>query len=366
MTSTASAPMPAAKIRAGEIVVSNVDKHYGEGAFTKPVVQDCSFTIERGKLTVMIGPSGCGKSTLIRLLAGFEKPTHGSVKLDDKPINGPGKDRLVVFQESALFPWMTTFDNIMYGPRARGEDTKDVRALAEMLLDKVGLRAFRKKYPTQLSGGMQRRAGIGPGHDQQPADHDPRRAVSRPRRDVEGADVGVLRRSVRRIAAHQLLRHDPTSTRRFFLADRLLIMSNVPTRVRAVIEVDIPRPRRLADIVDDGPRQCHQDGGALPAARRGDEVVRRRQQGGGRLRRRLFQAAAAGAMRSAVQASAWSWLLARELMIGLAVAGGAASVAAILLQTRRQASAEWPRRLNRLAYLLMGTSVLIFIVRGLV
>ena len=71
----------------------------------------------------MIGPSGCGKSTLIRLLAGFERPTSGTITIDDKPVTGPGVDRLVVFQETALFPWMTTYDNIMYGPRARGEDT---------------------------------------------------------------------------------------------------------------------------------------------------------------------------------------------------------------------------------------------------
>ena len=71
----------------------------------------------------MIGPSGCGKSTLIRLLAGFERPTSGTITVDGKPVTGPGVDRLVVFQETALFPWMTTYDNIMYGPRARGEDT---------------------------------------------------------------------------------------------------------------------------------------------------------------------------------------------------------------------------------------------------
>ena len=84
-------------------------------------MQDCSFTIERGKLTVMIGPSGCGKSTLIRLLAGFEQPTTGTITLDGEPITEPNRDRLVVFQETALFPWMTTWDNILYGPRARGE-----------------------------------------------------------------------------------------------------------------------------------------------------------------------------------------------------------------------------------------------------
>ena len=124
---TTSSPAASA-VRAGEIIVTNVSKNYGEAQFTKEVVKDCSFTIERGKLTVMIGPSGCGKSTLIRILAGFEKPTRGTATLNGKPITGPAKDRLVVFQESALFPWMSTYDNIMYGPRARGEVYRLLRA----------------------------------------------------------------------------------------------------------------------------------------------------------------------------------------------------------------------------------------------
>src|SRR5450759_2808465 len=98
-----------------QISVNKVNKSYGAEGFAKQVVQNCSFTIERGKLTVMIGPSGCGKSTLIRLLAGFERANSGTITVDDKPVTGPGVDRLVVFQETALFPWMTTYDNIMYG-----------------------------------------------------------------------------------------------------------------------------------------------------------------------------------------------------------------------------------------------------------
>src|ERR1700733_12201161 len=116
----------------GEITVRNVSKSYGAVEFAKQVVQNCSFTIESGKLTVMIGPSGCGKSTLIRLLAGFERPTSGAITLaGGKAVTGPGLDRLVVFQESALFPWMSTYDNVMFGPRARGEDTPEMHAFAE-------------------------------------------------------------------------------------------------------------------------------------------------------------------------------------------------------------------------------------------
>src|SRR5437879_4027354 len=109
------------KIIPGELAVQGVSKSYGATRFRKEVVHDCSFTIERAKLTVMVGPSGCGKSTLIRLLAGFEQPSAGSMTIDGKPIAGPGLDRLVLFQETALFPWMTTYGHIMFRPRARAE-----------------------------------------------------------------------------------------------------------------------------------------------------------------------------------------------------------------------------------------------------
>ena len=235
--------------KAGEIRVENISKSYGAGPYAKTVVQNCSFTIERNKLTVMIGPSGCGKSTLIRLLAGFEKPSTGSIQMDGKPITGPGKDRLVVFQETALFPWMTTRDNIMYGPRARGEDTPQARSQAQFLLEKVGLKAFSKKYPPQLSGGMQRRAELA------------RAMINEP-------DVMILDEPFRGLDAmskelmweyYSGLFEESHRTNFFvttdideaiFLADRLIVMTNTPTQVRAILDVNVPRPRRLVNIFD--------------------------------------------------------------------------------------------------------------------
>ena len=234
---------------AGEIRVNNISKSYGAGLFTKTVVQDCSFTIERNKLTVMIGPSGCGKSTLIRLLAGFEKPTSGSIEIDGKPITGPGKDRLVVFQESALFPWMTTYDNIMYGPRARGEDTPQSRAQADFLLEKVGLKAFRKKYPPQLSGGMQRRAELARAMINNPDVmilDEPFRGLDAMSKELMWEYYATLFEESRRTNFFVTTDIDEA----LFLADRLIVMTNIPTKVRATIEVNIPRPRRLANIFD--------------------------------------------------------------------------------------------------------------------
>ncbi len=236
-------------VRAGEIRVDNVSKEYGAGELYKSVVKDCSFTVERGKLTVMIGPSGCGKSTLIRLMAGFEKPTSGTVLLNGKPVAGPGRDRLVVFQETALFPWMTTYDNIMFGPRARGEDDAQAKALAEFLLDKVGLKQFRDKYPPQLSGGMQRRAELARAMINNPEVmilDEPFRGLDEMSKELMWEYYARLYEESRRTNFFVTTDIDEA----IFLADRLLIMSNIPTQVCAVMEVDLPRPRKLSDMVD--------------------------------------------------------------------------------------------------------------------
>lgn len=235
-------------IAAGEIIVRGVSKSYGAVQLSKEVVRDCTFTIERGKLTVMIGPSGCGKSTLIRLLAGFERPSTGSIEIDGAPISGPSRERLVVFQETALFPWMSTFDNILYGPRARGEVTQQTLDFAEFLLNKVGLQEFRTKYPTQLSGGMQRRAELARAMINNPTVmilDEPFRGLDAMTKELMWEYyAGLVEESGR---TNFFVTTDIDEA--VFLADRLLIMSNIPTQVRAVLDVDLPRPRRLADMV---------------------------------------------------------------------------------------------------------------------
>ena len=238
------------EVESSEITVSQVARSYGNAQFLKEVVKDCSFTIERSKLTVMIGPSGCGKSTLIRLLAGFEKPNEGHIAIDGKPVTGPGPDRLVVFQETALFPWMTTYENIMYGPKARGEAGASAREMAEFLLDKVGLRAFRDKYPTQLSGGMQRRAELARAMINNPSVmilDEPFRGLDAMTKELMWEYYAGLFEESHRTNFFVTTDIDEA----IFLADRLLIMTNIPTRVREVLEVDVPRPRTLKDIIED-------------------------------------------------------------------------------------------------------------------
>ena len=238
-----------ASIKAGEIEVSHVSKSYGDATFRTDVVRDCSFKIERNKLTVMIGPSGCGKSTLIRLLAGFEAPDSGSITINGQPVTGPARDRLVLFQESALFPWMNTWDNVMYGPRARREVTRETTQLAEFLLNKVGLAQFRKKYPAQLSGGMQRRAELARAMINNPAVmilDEPFRGLDAMTKELMWEYYSRLFEETRRTNFFVTTDIDEA----IFLADRLLIMSNIPTQVRAVLEIDVPRPRTQLALVE--------------------------------------------------------------------------------------------------------------------
>jgi NitT/TauT family transport system ATP-binding protein len=233
----------------GLIKVNTVSKSYGIEGFTKSVVRNCTFTIEPSKLTVMIGPSGCGKTTLIRLLAGFERPTSGSITIDGKSVAGPGVDRMVVFQETALFPWMTAYDNIMYGPRARGEDTAETRNFAELLLEKVGLGAFKKKYPSQLSGGMQRRAELARSMINKPKVmilDEPFRGLDAMTKRLMQEYYANLYEEFRRTTFFVTTDIDEA----IYLADRILIMSNIPTEVRAVIDVELPRPRHVENITE--------------------------------------------------------------------------------------------------------------------
>jgi len=247
---SAAAPVQrAASDAVAEIEVHNVSKSYGTAQSSKTVVRDCSFTIDRGRLTVMIGPSGCGKSTLIRLLAGFERPTSGTISVGGKSVTEPGRDRLVLFQETALFPWMTAYDNIMFGPRARAEGGTDARKRAELLLDRVGLGAFRRKYPTQLSGGMQRRAELARAMINEPKVmilDEPFRGLDAMTKKLMQEYYAKLYEETRRTTFFVTTDIDEA----IFLADRILVMTNVPARVRAVLEVNLPRPRRLEDVIE--------------------------------------------------------------------------------------------------------------------
>lgn len=232
------------------ISVCDVSKTIGDGPDAREVIRNCSFGIPAGKLTVMIGPSGCGKSTMIRLLAGFSTPTSGRITVNGIPVSGPGVDRLVVFQESALFPWMSTYKNVTYGPEARGLQSSKIRAAAEEVLTRVGLQAFAAKFPSQLSGGMQRRAELARAMINDP----PVMILDEPFRGLDAMSKELMWNYYARLYQETGNTHFFVTTdidEAIYLADRILIVSNRPMKIRSMIEVDLPRPRSMTMIIEE-------------------------------------------------------------------------------------------------------------------
>jgi NitT/TauT family transport system ATP-binding protein len=232
-----------ASARYGEMEFRGVGKVFGVGDRARVVLDDCSFVVSRGKLNVLIGPSGCGKTTIVNLLAGYERPSGGDVRLDGEPVRGPSSTRLVVFQETALFPWMRVLDNVAFGPLVRrAMDRRALRREALRLLEQVGLKDFAHRYPIELSGGMQRRAELA------------RAMINDPRVMLMDEPFRGLDAMTRQLMQEYYLRLFEESRRTslfvtseleeaIFLADRLIILTNRPSRVKKVMDVDLPRPR---------------------------------------------------------------------------------------------------------------------------
>src|SRR5258707_3638484 len=138
--------------------ITDVSKTFQIGDERVEALPHVDLLVNKGEFVCLIGASGCGKSTLLRIVAGFEQPTSGDVRVYDAPITGPGSDRGMVFQDYALFPWMTVMDNIAFGPKQK--DLKDAKDIASRYLDMVGLAKFADRFPYQLSGGMKQRVAI--------------------------------------------------------------------------------------------------------------------------------------------------------------------------------------------------------------
>jgi sulfonate transport system ATP-binding protein len=228
--------------RAGEVVIENVCKTYGAGDSEQSVLQSCDLRVERGKLTVLMGPSNCGKTVLTNLIAGYEQPTSGRILLDGVPIGGPGPDRLVVFQEVALFSWMTVYENVAFGCRVQRLAPDVIRDRTQHNLRKVGLSGFEDKYPGQLSGGMQRRAELA-----RAMAHDPEILIlDEPFRGLDAMTrelmqefyVGLYEESRK---TNLFITHEVEEA--IFLADKLVIMTYQPGRIKCELDVDLPRPR---------------------------------------------------------------------------------------------------------------------------
>lgn len=228
----------------GAITVTGLAKTYRrKGEAPIPVLSDCSFRLEPGQLNVIMGMSGRGKSTLAHILAGYLPPDAGEARLDGELITGPSPERIMVFQETALWPWMSVTDNVMFGPLARASMSKQAaRDQAHKLLEQFGLIDFKDKYPGQLSGGMKRRVEIA-----QALMNEPKVMIL----DEPFRGLDVMTRELMQEYYLSLFEDTQLTTmfitseleEAIFLADRILIMGASPSRILKTLEVPLPRPR---------------------------------------------------------------------------------------------------------------------------
>jgi NitT/TauT family transport system ATP-binding protein len=235
--------------RSAAVVVCNVHKSYVRDGRRLRVLADCSFTIEPNQLTVLLGPSGSGKTTLVRLIAGYERTDAGEILLNGEPVAGPSSNRMVVFQETALFPWMTLLDNVAYGPIQSGTNPATAKSSAAELLLKVGLSGFEQRYPSQLSGGMQRRAEVVRALINRPG----LLLLDEPFRGLDHMTRGLMQEFLLSLYDEQQVTTFFVTSEveeAVFLSDRIIVLSDVPAAVRAVVEVPLPRPRRFDLTID--------------------------------------------------------------------------------------------------------------------
>jgi NitT/TauT family transport system ATP-binding protein len=233
----------------GSIAIRNVSKVYDPDGVNVLAIENCSVEIAPGELCVVVGPSGCGKTTLLNAIAGFHDITAGEICLDEWPIctpthtAEPGADRIVVFQNGALFPWVTVLNNVAYGPIVQGKSTaREARRLAESLLGELGLAEIGGRYPNELSSGMRRRVEIA-----RALINDPKvLLLDEPFRAMDALTKGVAQEFLLR--AYDRLRktiffitHDLEEA--LFLADRVVVMTTRPGRIKQVLNVDFERPR---------------------------------------------------------------------------------------------------------------------------
>ena len=226
------------------IEIRAVHKEFAKGERRVVALEEIDLTVAEREFVAILGPSGCGKSTLLNMVAGFDLPTRGSVKVAGEEILAPAPTRGVVFQEPALFPWLTVMDNVVFGPKTRGQSAADYRARAAQIIEAVGLSGFEASYPAELSGGMRQRVGIA------------RVLIMEPKVLLMDEPFGSLDAQTRTLMQELLLalweRHHQTVLfithdieEAVLLADRVCVMTARPGRIKKSIDVGMPRPRSI-------------------------------------------------------------------------------------------------------------------------
>ncbi len=225
------------------VEISGVSKSYGEAWDRHQIIENFSLVVQPGTLTALVGPSGCGKTTLVNLVAGYERPDSGKISVGGKAIAGPVHERMVVFQETTLLPWLTTYQNVIFGPKLRGDlKGRELRRRAHELLGIVGLTEFADKYPLQLSGGMQRRAELARAMINQPE----LMIMDEPFRGLDAMTRQLMQEFFLKLYEDSQRTHIFVTSEldeAIFLADQIVVLSNTPTTVRDIIDISLPRPR---------------------------------------------------------------------------------------------------------------------------
>jgi len=227
--------------------VEGVRKVFSTGGREVVALDGIDLDIASGEFICLLGPSGCGKSTLLNAIAGFAPPTSGTILANGKPVSGPGPDRAMVFQEYALFPWMTVARNVAFGLEIAGAAPDRIRVTVDSLLRKLNLTEFRDRFPKDLSGGMKQRVAIA----RALAIDSPMLLMDEP--------FGALDALTRRTLQDELLKiwSDLRKTIVFvthgieesiYLADRVVVMTYRPGTVKRVLTVSLPRPRDTAAL----------------------------------------------------------------------------------------------------------------------
>lgn len=221
--------------------VSKAFRHEQTGTVTL-ALQDVSIEVKVGEVASLVGPSGCGKTTALNLIAGFEAPSSGEALVNGKPVSRPGADRGVVFQEPALFHWLTVAENIAFGPRIQGRERSEYAPLVQEMIKRVGLGSFEDHFPDALSGGMKQRVSIA------------RILINRPKILLLDEPFAALDAQTRLIMQEWLLEvlrehamaalfitHDIDEA--VFVADRSYVMGVKPGRIKFALEIPLARPR---------------------------------------------------------------------------------------------------------------------------
>lgn len=224
------------------VSVTGLSKVFSRGGRRVTALEGIDIEAEAGEFVTVLGPSGCGKSTLLHILGGFEKQSTGTVEVGGRPVQGPGRDRGMVFQKATLFPWWNIQRNVAWPMEVDGVGRKESRVRADDLLELVGLTGFGDAFPGELSGGMQQRAGIA------------RTLALEPKVLLMDEPFGALDAQTRELMQEELNRiwqnsgttvvfitHDIYEA--VFLADRVLVMSGRPGHILADVPIDLPRPR---------------------------------------------------------------------------------------------------------------------------